>query len=192
MKEKKPLSAFEQFAARRIAEFPTLYSDRSDVISNCILGSQGECYWKDGVLCQPNQNYSKGKWTKYPLRMPLSTAAEFHQYTAPKIGYDIGNARSPISNLPKDTDKSFLQEIDLFLMRWERLGEAEWKTLATAHCLLVWQIPSNPNAAEPQRTLDNYLNFMRRIPSWRAAIREIEHFQRYGEIDPRTFQGADI
>jgi hypothetical protein len=191
--KEKPLTPFDKFAARRIAEFPTLYADKSDVISACILGSQGDCHWKDGVIVQPKQHLTKGnRWAQYPLRMPLATAAELHQYNLPKIPYDIGSVLAPISNLPNNADKSFLEAIDSFLFRWEGLGEAEWKALATAHCLIIWQIPSNVHASEPGRTLDSYLKFMEKIPKWRAAIREVEHFQRYGEIDPRTFQGIDI
>ncbi len=191
--DEKP-TLFDNFAARRIAEFPTLYSGKDDVISECILGSQGDCSWKNGVLVQPNQHFNKKteKWTQYPLRMPLATANEFHQYKIPSIGWDIGSARAPISNLPDDADESYLEAIDMFLFRWGRLDETGWKTLAEAHCLIVWQCNPNVHAGEPQRKLDDFLRFMKLVPKWRAAIREIEYFQQHGQVDPKTFQGIDI
>lgn len=193
MGDRKIEDAFSAFAAKRIAEFPALYSCKEDVIAECILDSMGDCYWENGVLAVPNQHLRRdGKWTQYPLRMPLKTANELYCYKIPTIGWNMGNAQSPIAKLPKDANASFLEAIDLFLSKWERLGEAEWNALAVAHCIVLYGVAANPHAYEPQRTLKNYLEFMKKIPHWRAMIRAVEHYQEHGEEDPAVFQAAFI
>ena len=191
--ENKPLTAFDKFVARRIAEFPTLYKCATDVITNCILGSRGDCFWKDGVLVQPNQHWNGKHQTQYPLRMPLKTAAEMHSYKAPRFSYDTGsNARAPIENIPRNAAKSFLDEIDSFLYKWGRFGRDEWQAISTAYCITMWGVAVNKHASEPERSMDGYERFMKAAPKWRATIREIEHFQEHGEIDIRTFQAENI
>lgn len=192
--KKEPLTPFEEFVARRVAEFPTLYKGPGDVITNCILGTQGECFWKDGVLHQGDQHWDekKKKWTQYPKRMSLEVAREFHSYKMPTIPYNVGHAQAPISQIPKDADKSYLQGIGIFLYVWSELTDEDWQLLAKAKCLIVYQRQSNEAAGEPNRTLENFRKFAKQIPEWRARIHAVEHFQHYGEADPKTYQGLDI
>jgi hypothetical protein len=187
----KKLTPFEKFAARQIAEFPTLYRCSSDVICRCILDSQGECYWDKGVLKQSDQNFNtKTKaYERYPLRMPLKTAAELHQYKLPSVSWSIGGAQAPISKLPTNADKSYLEAISTFLFIWSKLTEEDWAILSTAYCLTMYQRQENQNAP---KKLPDYLRFMRFIPKWTAQIRAVQYFQMNGEVDPRTFQGIDI
>lgn len=192
--EKEPPSKFKVWAATRIAEFPTLYHCPEDVISDCILSNRGDCTWKDGVIALGDQHYDKAskKWGPYPLTMPLETALGFHQYKLPDIPWDFGSARAPISNIPNDADKSFLDAIDMFLFRWEKLKEEDWKTLATAYCLIMYGRASNEHAGEPDRKLTDYLRFMKAIPEYRARIRAVEYFQTYKAPHPDTYIGMHI
>ena len=191
----KPLTPFEEFVVRRIAEFPSLYHSKNDVISQCILGSQGDCRWENGVLVQPDQHYDPKtkEWTQYPLEISLKAAKDMHAYSWPKLSYDVGrNARAPIENLPNDAEKSYLMEISIFLSSWSELSDEDWEILAKAKCLVLWHRSYNEHAGEPRQTLENFLKFKEMIPKWEAAINEVYYFQRYGHIDPRTFMGADI
>lgn len=195
MDKDKPLTPFEKFAARRIAEFPTLYSCADDVIARSILSPMGDCSWESGVLKQPNQHYNSKseKYTQYPLQIPLAAARDMLNKTKwPSFSFETGGGRAPISNIPKDIDKSYLEAISHFLWKWGRYTLEQWQLVARVKCLMYYQTENNPHAGQPQRDIDDYERFMSFVPKWEAAIREIEYFQRHGEVDARTFQGADI
>lgn len=188
-----PTNAFKLFAARRIAEFPTLYVCPDDVIASNILGSQGDCYWFGGILKQPNYHQTKSKrWVKYPMRMPLKTAAEMHANKFPSFAFNTGSGNAPISKLPNDCDKSYLEAISHFLWKWGRITKEQWELVARVKCIMYYGMESNPNAGEPSRTIEDYERFLSFVPKWEAAIRQVEYFQQHGKIDARTFQAIDI
>jgi hypothetical protein len=187
-----PPTPFQLFAARRIAEFPTLCKNADDVICNYILDSMGGTKWEGGVIVSEDRNFDPNTktWGEYPLRMPIETALELLNIAKiPSIPWSIGGARAPISDIPNDAEKSFLDAIDTFLWKWGGLTEKEWSVAAQAYCVKYYGVTSNPNAEDK---LPDYLRFMKGVPEWRAKVKAVKHFQRHGEIDPKTFMGEAI
>lgn len=189
--ETTPPTPFQLFAARRIAEFPTLYKNGDDVIACCIFGNRGDSEWENGVVVTKDLHYNPktGRYTKYPLRMPIATAIKLlNSYKIPSIAWDTGGARAPINNIPKNADESFLEAIEIFLSTWGRASEEDWKAAAKAYSISI----SGTIRNESERKLSDYLSFAKQIPEWRAKVGKVRHFQQHGEIDPRTFMAEGI
>ena len=191
--EKIPTVA-ETFIARRIAEFPTLYRHGDQVIFSCIISTQGSCYWdKNGLLQMDDKHYDPKtkKFTEYPLKMPMKTALSlvhsFGKFMSPY--YNMGG---PINNMPVNIHDDWLQEISMFLTKWGRFNMEDFTLLATTYCMLHYGVRENPNAGLPQRTIDDFKQFHKRIPSWKAMVDGIYYQKQYNKIDPQTYQGIDI
>jgi hypothetical protein len=190
---KKP-TVDDLFIARRIAEFPTLYPHGGQVIFSCVISTMGSCYWdKNGLLQQDDQFYNAKtkKFTKYPLKMPMSTALG--------LVYDIGqsihpyyNMNGPINNMPLNIHEDWLTRISCFLTTWGKYTMDDFKLMATHHCLLQYGLRENPNARLQQRRIDDFKQFHKKIPSWKAMVDSIRYQKQYNKIDIRTFQAADI
>jgi hypothetical protein len=193
MKDEVP-SIAKTFIARRIAEFPTLYSHGDQVIFCHLVSNMGSCYWdKNGLLQHGDKHYNPTtkKFTKYPLRMPMETAyglvASFGKRVHPY--YDISG---PINNMPANIEESWLEEISHFLYRWSKYSMDDFTMMATMHCMLHYGCKSNPAAGLPGRTINDYALFHKKIPSWQAMVTSIEYQKRFDKVDPKTYMGIDI
>jgi hypothetical protein len=129
--------------------------------------------------------------TKYPLKMPMSTALG--------LVYDIGqsihpyyNMNGPINNMPLNIHEDWLTRISCFLTTWGKYTMDDFKLMATHHCLLQYGLRENPNARLQQRRIDDFKQFHKKIPSWKAMVDSIRYQKQYNKIDIRTFQAADI
>jgi len=195
MKEKEKPSIAKLFIARRIAEFPTLYAHGDQVIVSDIIGTQGSCYWdKNGLLIHGDQYYhpKKKKHVKnYPLQMPLKTALEL-VYSGGEVIHPSYNMSGPINKMPLNIEASWLDEISTFLFRWGKYSMNDFKDMAIMHCMLHYGCKSNPNAGLPGRTISDFEQLHKKIPSWNAMVTNIEYQKRYNKIDPKTFMGEDI
>lgn len=190
----KPPTIAETFLARRIAEFPTLYPHRDQVIFSSVIGTQGSCYWdKNGCLKQKEQHYNPKtkKYTRYPLQMPMATAYSLlHSFGKPLSMYY--NMSGPINQMPVNIEKSWLEEIDSFLYKWGKFSMDDFKLMATNYCLLQYGCRKNPHAYLPERTITDFKQFHANIPKWKAMVESIRFQKQHGKINQKTYQGSAI
>jgi len=195
MKEKEePPSIAKMFMARRIAEFPTLYPCGDQVIFSCVVSTQGRCVWnKKGILEMPEQHYNPKtkKWTKFPLQMPIETAHSL-VFSLNKLISPYYDMSGPINKMPENIEGSWLLQISIFLNKWGALSMEDFKAIATTDCLLNYGRRENPHAYSPQREIDDFSQFHKKIPSWKATVASIYHQKMTGKVDPKTFQGVGI
>lgn len=184
-----------QFIALRIAEFPSLYKNSNQVLLRCVFENQGSPEWdENGLLVQTDQHYNEKtkRWGKYPLRMPIDTAFDLIN----PCDFIVPNAYSyngPISRLPNNCHPDWLNAIDLFLFGYREFGPEQINHLSIGKCMMQYSgLSSNPAAAEPDRTITNFTNFVKRIPDWRAQIENIEFIQRNGYENATRFLGEGI
>lgn len=192
--EKKEHTIAEQFLARRIAEFPTLYHCNGQVISSCILSTQGSCAWnKVGSIVHHDSHYNERtkKWGRYPLRMPIETAFSLHHSIGKNVHFSY-DYEGPINHIPLNAEQSWLKELESFLWTWTKISLDDYKIIAEANCLLYYGIKKNPHAGLPERTIADFALFLKKAPSWQAKLQEVRYYQEHKHIDVRTFQGIDI
>lgn len=185
----------EEFIINRMREFPTLYPHSYAVISNNILGTCGDLFWNEkGLIEMGDQDWDNEskKWVPYPKEISREVAQSLYLHYQGKFISIHDNLRGPINNIPDNAHPDWLHEIDMFLYHFERYKEEDVINLGRMKCFLHYNMYENKNAGEPERTIENYMAFLKRIPSWRAKIREIEYLQYYGKLDPATFQGMYI
>jgi hypothetical protein len=193
--EKKDVpSIATMFIARRIAEFPTLYSHGDQVIYNHVIGREGSSYWdKNGILQNGDSYYNPKtkKFTKYPLKISMEVAL--------KMTHSFGKSLSPyyemsgpINSMPLNIEDSWLLEIFMFLNKWGKFSIDDFKMMAVMHCMLHYGVKENPNAYLPQRTIDDFTKFHAKIPSWQAEVQRIYHYKQFKRVDPKTYMGIDI
>jgi len=193
-KEEKKHTIAEEFIARRIAEFPTLYHHGDEVIFSNVISTQGSCYWDtDGCLKQGDQylNPKTKKWGKYPLKIPMETAYSL-VYSHGDFFHPYYNMNGPINVMPANVEESWLMEISMFLTKWGNFSMDDFIMIATVQCMLYYGCRSNPNASLPDRTIDDFKQFHRKIPSWRAMVDSIYYQKQYNKVDPTTYQGMGI
>ena len=195
MKDEEKIPTIAQlFIARRIAEFPTLYAHGDEVIYSNIICTQGGCEWnKDGLLVQTDQYYhpKKKKFTKYPLRMPMKTALEL-VYNHGDFIRPYFSMNGPINNMPVNIEDSWLQTISIFLTKWGKWSMEDFTDLAKMQCMLYYGVRENLNGGLPSRTIDDFRQFHKKIPSWKAMVDNIYYQKQYNKIDPKVFQGEGI
>lgn len=180
--------------ATRIAEFPTLYSHSDQVIFSYVVGNMGSNSWDENGLLQSGDQHwdaTTKQFGAYPLKISIEVALSMAHSFGKRISpyYDMSG---PINNMPVNIDDSWLLEISMFLNRWAKFTMDDFKLMATMHCLLHYGMRENPNAGLPARTIADFEQFHKKIPSWQAMVSQIYYQKQYNKVNPATYQGIDI
>ncbi len=187
----------EQFILDRMREFPTLYPHAHAVIADVVFNGVGSPEWTaDGlIVCTDKQYNSKTKsFEPYTKVIDESVARSMYlKYFNRFPSYPKSiNSWSLINKIPDNADDSWLKIIDSYLFHFRAYDEKAIMLIAQAKTFIQHNVYENKYAGEPQRTIHDLTDFVKRIPSWQAKIRAIEYVKANGFIEPETYMGIDI
>lgn len=191
MKEKQ-LGLAEQEALNQIRRWPTLYHSSADFFRQCVIGSQGSYFWKNGKLVSGEKRFtSKHRYVNYPFRISEEVAKSFLNQNHFGFPHIIVSNYGPAYNIPDNIHDDWIDFISVRLYCDAKITPDLYETLVKAQSIQWYGMLHNPNA-----NLSHYQygwnNYQKSIASIQARLRLVREQKQLGQIPPDRYMGIDI
>ena len=155
---------------RRVREFPLLYRDYYEVISACIIGEMGGCYWTDDGNIDYDPNYVKngnGK-RRHPAVLSKKVAANFGRSHFQGFIKILHGTTGIINKIPDNANVEWLKILRNFLTQFNFYTDEVIRSIVNVQSFIRY---GDLRGTEEHQF--KYQDFLKKRPEWLERINSI-------------------